>query len=195
MAHANIAPVSPHLFRLVQLVAKALWPGDQWQLHQVYVFELLGFSQTPIGESLASTLCGSYASFGGFNFTQAGISASGPLSMGEDDWTGAIINVRDSKTWENIKDNLKEGEKVIRHMEEAADRKRRRRQYRELDAENVRWCQEISTKLKEIERRWSQLDVRLESVQHEDETRREVEEGEIEAGKAVRSLWKDVEDG
>lgn len=84
--HRNLEPGSPHLFRLVQLVLRGLFPSHGFHLEQVYLFELIQEGQGEIGESMGTILSAGYGSMGGLNFEQAGISQTGLTTMNLDHW-------------------------------------------------------------------------------------------------------------
>jgi len=85
--HANLAPSSPHALRLAQLVLWHLFPERHFHLHQVVLFEILAEEHAAIGESVASQLCASYTTYGGFNAEQAGLLVQDAEHASGRDWT------------------------------------------------------------------------------------------------------------
>jgi hypothetical protein len=122
---------SPDLFRLIRLVLRVLLPRG-WDLDQVFVFEMTRASQTSIGESIASILCGSYHSTGGLNLTQAGISMTGAINLSIPTWSDVVFAMMRRQVWANmehhqgiIKALAKSNGERARHIED--DRKYRER--------------------------------------------------------------------
>jgi hypothetical protein len=184
---------SPDHFRLIQIVARILWPNDGWDLYQVFVFEMIRHPQAAIGESLASVLCGSYKALGGVNVQQAGKSQTGITAIDENGWTGAILRARDSHTWTNMQENLRAMEQrvevAILAQNQRRYRQERQQEYDQLQAETFELWEELTASLDEAHAQDRTLGDKLHEVQDRIKTDQEQKEKLDRADEAAERLW------
>lgn len=89
--HNSLSGGSPWFFRLVSCALKHLFPG-RFEMHQFVLFDIVSPDEAHIGESIASHLASSYASYGGFNHDQAGLTNTGMFKTGVSETWSKIAN-------------------------------------------------------------------------------------------------------
>ncbi|KAH0341173.1 hypothetical protein KCU81_g6427, partial [Aureobasidium melanogenum] len=67
------------MFRLTMCVVSVLFPHRNFELNSFALFRVVMWNHAEIGESIGSHLVNSYAGYGGFNFTTAGISVNSAI--------------------------------------------------------------------------------------------------------------------
>ena len=78
-------------------------------MHQFVLFEIVREEEAAIAESIASHLAASYCAYGGFNFDQAGVTASKVWSSGLN-WKTVAELALDSGYFLNLEANLQDWE-------------------------------------------------------------------------------------
>jgi putative protein kinase ArgK-like GTPase of G3E family len=147
-----------------------------WNLYSVFVFEMTRASQVGIAESIASILCGSYDSTGGFNATQAGISKAGVLNLTDAEWTEIIFKMMPRRVWTNMEHYTA----IIKAFtKKTADRARQiedDEKYKESVPEMVRLVSDINQGTDRLEEKVNETTATLKKVQREVDERREKRE-------------------
>lgn len=114
--HQQTGEGSPKIFRLAQCVLHYL--GMEWkckfQMFAFRIFKSLKPEHASIGESLLSQMCASYASYGGFNFVQAGISVAAVEEMTVDEWYTTCDQARAEGIVDVMSANISEIEKMYK---------------------------------------------------------------------------------
>lgn len=91
-AHRDLTSGSPWVFRLVSCALKHLFDAS-FIMHQFVLFDIVRPEEANVAESIASHLLASYIGYGGFNFDQAGLTATSMYKVNMTDTWLQIANL------------------------------------------------------------------------------------------------------
>ncbi|KAH0161777.1 hypothetical protein KCU67_g6194, partial [Aureobasidium melanogenum] len=83
------------MFRLTMCVVSVLFPNRNFELNSFALFRVVMWNHAEIGESIGSHLVNSYADYGGFNFTTAGISVNSAIIANAKLWMTVCAQYED----------------------------------------------------------------------------------------------------
>ncbi|KAK5114563.1 hypothetical protein LTR85_010140 [Meristemomyces frigidus] len=119
--HATLDEGSPAAFRLAQCVLMHLFPKRGFRLHQFVVFDIIDAVQAGIGESIASQMCASYTTCGGFNKAQAGVSVTEAWNMSTKGWMEVQAGALRKKYLKRVESNLQMAKEVYTARKQTAE--------------------------------------------------------------------------
>ncbi|KAG9513917.1 hypothetical protein KCV07_g8476, partial [Aureobasidium melanogenum] len=82
-------------FRLTMCVVSVLFPNRNFELNSFALFRVVMWNHAEIGESIGSHLVNSYAGYGGFSFTTAGISVNSAIIANAKLWMTVCAQYED----------------------------------------------------------------------------------------------------
>ncbi|KAG9565594.1 hypothetical protein KCU71_g4880, partial [Aureobasidium melanogenum] len=99
-------------------VVSVLFPNGNFELNSFALFRVVMRNHAEIGESIGSHLVNSYAGYGGFNFTTAGISVNSAIIANAKLWMTVCAQ------YEDVVDYAHQAVLADRHMFEATGKGR-----------------------------------------------------------------------
>ncbi|KAG9525486.1 hypothetical protein KCU93_g5896, partial [Aureobasidium melanogenum] len=166
---------SPYLFRIAQCVLSMMFDQPnaprKYQMYSICIFRAFSWEHAEIGESLASNLLASYGKYGGWNFTQAGISIKSSRTNDAEKWlsaatknraTIAYVGVQLNTLSQELNDYSSKIDNFRKQMDEEDDIARTLQAQKKLDARlNFdavdKYINRCETRLNEMDKEDSQI--------------------------------------
>ncbi|KAF2170487.1 hypothetical protein M409DRAFT_19308 [Zasmidium cellare ATCC 36951] len=198
--HRKLIPLggSPNLMRLAILVLQHLHHDRDFQYHQFVLFDVIRDVQAEVGESLASQLCCSYETYGGFNAAQAGASVLSAKEMEYRDWAEVERDTTRQNFLGNVKENLRRMEELYEEelSRDAEYHKRQKVESRLRDGAKEQEYLDVQLKagMSEMESATASLDDRISRLRRAMEARQQREHDREEWEQALMEVAEALEE-